>query len=481
MNNKWYPNIIDIIDNSIVVFDTSALLNVYRYSLVSSKRIFNYIKKYEDKIWIPSQVKKEFYKNKEKVRSINLYKNLDNKLIRHVETKRDELLVQLSEYEKKRFSKFSELKNQLEAKFLDMSTIIKAYKKEIAEETGVYKDFIEEVDSFLDSLLKSDKVSKEMNMVELLEVLKEGELRYRYNLPPGYEDAKNKEGIDKFGDLIMWKEILKKTSEINKKHIIFVTSDTKPDWFRKNNHNQVLNPREELISEFDHYYAEKELIIIPFENFIEELSDLSNQSDRDLLLELRMNNLVKRLSQESFKKIIEEKLVSIDINNLRKKVMQSSNGTERHFIQNLIEVSSPSIESVTINTNGIKVEKNEVIYYINIIAECDFSTVSYSSDIVSYGSIQNEITLNIELKRKLEDSETSFITAFKENPFMIAVVTHFINDKEHYIWGSDHDLEEEFDENDDNETEIYTTCPSCGRGISQLNDAGNGFCIYCPQ
>lgn len=379
MSSKWYPNIIDIIGDSIIVFDTSALLNVYRYSLVSSKRILNYIRKYEDKLWLPSQVRKEFYKHKDEVRSINLYKNLDKNLIRNVETNRDKLMVQLSEYEKKRFSKFTELKSQLEAKFLEMNAIIKAYKTEIAEETGVYKDFIEEVDSFLESLLESDKVSEEMNFVELLEVLKEGELRYRYSLPPGYEDAKTKEGIDKYGDLIMWKQIIKKSSDITKKHIIFVTNDTKPDWFHKNNKNEVLNPREELISEFNYYHTEKEVIIIPFENFIEEISDSEDQSDRDLLLELRMGNLIKRLSQESIKKVVEEKIRLVNINDLHKKILQESKGMERQYVKALAEISQPDIETVTVNTNGIKVEGSEAIYYINIVAECEFPTVSHSS------------------------------------------------------------------------------------------------------
>lgn len=27
----------------------------------------------------------------------------------------------------------------------------------------------------------------------------------------------------------------------------------------------------------------------------------------------------------------------------------------------------------------------------------------------------------------------------------------------------------------------YTTCPECGRGTTEANDAGNGFCIECTQ
>ncbi|MED2615438.1 PIN-like domain-containing protein [Bacillus toyonensis] len=480
MSKQWYPKITDIIGDSLIVFDTSALLNVYRYSLVSSKRILDYIKKYEEKIWIPAQVRKEFIKNKDKVRSINLYKNLDKKLSRHVEEKRDELLVQLSEYEKKRFSKFSKLKIQLEGKFAEMDKIVKEYKNEISEETGVYKEFLEEVDTFLDSLIESARVGNEMNLVDLLEVLKEGELRYKYNLPPGFEDAKTKEGIDKFGDLIMWKEIIKKTEEISEKNVIFVTSDTKSDWFHKNNQNEVENPRKELMSEFKHYHSEKEVIIIPFENYIEEISNPSDSSDKDLLLELRMNNLVKRLPQESFYKIVNEKLSLINVDELYKKVLQNSNGKEKPFVQNMVEISAPSVENVIFNANGIDVQADDIVYSIKVIAECEFPTLSYNSGIMSYGSIQTEIIVSIELKRKLEDNEVAFIKQFKESPDSVVVkVTHFITDKEKYIWENDF----LYEENEDimSEVENYSTCGKCGKGINHLNDAGNGYCIHCPE
>lgn len=479
MTTKWYPNIVDIIEDSIIIFDTSALLNVYRYSLVSSKRILNHVKHYEDKLWIPAQVKNEFLKNKDNVRSVNLYKNLDKKIIKHVENKRDELLVQLSEYEKKRFPNFNDLKSKLELKFSEMDEIIKEYKTDISEETGVYKDFIEEVDNFLDSLLESEKVGRNLNLIELMEVLKEGELRYRYNLPPGYEDTKTKEGIDKFGDLIMWKQLLKYSSDIDKKNIIFTTSDTKPDWFQRNNQNQIVSPREELLSEFNQQCGEKEIIIIPFDNFIEEISDSSDISDRDLLLELRANNLIKRLSKDVFENIIEEKIKSVEIDDIHKKMLQSSNEMNYYYIRNLKQIYDPNIENISINSNGVRVEGNDIIYSLKVNADCVYDTVSSSSDLISYGIIQTELTLNVELKRKLEDSEVTFINNFKENTSDTITATHFIIDKEQYIWGADDDLID--DEDDVLDIHYYNICPTCSGGINISNDAGNGFCIKCSQ
>ncbi|PFX61668.1 hypothetical protein COL36_10765 [Bacillus wiedmannii] len=483
MSSQHNSKITSIIKESIIVFDTCALLNVYRYSLLNSKRILDYIKRYKGKMWIPSQVRKEFYKNKGSVRSVSLYKNLDKQLTKLVEMKRDELFVQLSEYEKKRFPKFTELKSQLEEKFGEMVTITKGYKEEVVEETGVYKGFIEEVDSFLDALLNSDKVGGAIGLVSLMEIIKEGELRYKYSLPPGFKDADKKEGIDKFGDLILWKEIIKRAGEISEKNIIFVTSDTKSDWFLKNKKNEIISPREELISEFKNYNSEKEVVIIPFEDYIEEISDPADASDRDLLLELRMNNLVKRLSYEVFSRMVESKIESLDIEDLRKKMTGNLDIMQRNFIDSINEIYEHEVQNITINPNGIKIQEGKIIYSVNAIGECGFGTISYSPGIMSYGTLYTDVIIGIELTRNLTDNEVSFIKNFQEDSDTVAKVTHVITENEKYIWGNDFDTDEfDFEDNDETgENEVYAMCAKCGQGISLSNDAGNGFCTSCPE
>src|SRR5205814_1021232 len=58
-------------------------------------------------------------------------------------------------------------------------------------------------------------------------IRKEGEERYAKKIPPGFEDAKKgNDSSDKFGDLIIWKELIDK-SKTDKRPIIFVTDDGK--------------------------------------------------------------------------------------------------------------------------------------------------------------------------------------------------------------------------------------------------------------
>jgi len=63
-------------------------------------------------------------------------------------------------------------------------------------------------------------------------------------MPPGFMDTnKDKKGGFLYGDLIIWKEIIAFAHK-NKKDILFVTNDTKKDWFE----NDLFHPK--LIEEF---------------------------------------------------------------------------------------------------------------------------------------------------------------------------------------------------------------------------------------
>ena len=63
-------------------------------------------------------------------------------------------------------------------------------------------------------------------------IVNEGKLRYEFQIPPGYQDLKEKIGTQIFGDLIVWKQILSHAKAINK-NVIFICNDLKIDWCLK--------------------------------------------------------------------------------------------------------------------------------------------------------------------------------------------------------------------------------------------------------
>jgi hypothetical protein len=89
----------------------------------------------------------------------------------------------------------------------------------------------------------------EYNFDEIMEIIKEGELRYRSKIPPGYKDQGSKEGISIYGDLILWKQIIAHAKKV-KKPIILIINDIKEDWcYKKEQKQKIEKPREDLIKE----------------------------------------------------------------------------------------------------------------------------------------------------------------------------------------------------------------------------------------
>lgn len=76
----------------------------------------------------------------------------------------------------------------------------------------------------------------------------EGRARYKEKTPPGYMDEKEKQGNDVYGDLVIWKEMIAKAKADNKS-LIFITDDSKEDWWWKQD-GGTIGPRIELLREF---------------------------------------------------------------------------------------------------------------------------------------------------------------------------------------------------------------------------------------
>ncbi len=79
-------------------------------------------------------------------------------------------------------------------------------------------------------IIDDKRVFEGLTVDELYSICSEGKSRYYKEIPPGFKDGKAKDGIDKYNDLILWKEVLKYCRK-NDKNLIFVTDDVKPDWW----------------------------------------------------------------------------------------------------------------------------------------------------------------------------------------------------------------------------------------------------------
>lgn len=103
----------------------------------------------------------------------------------------------------------------------------------------------------------------------LEEIYKEGLERYANKIPPGYKDSKKNCGNrHRFGDLIIWFQIMEKAESADK-DIIFVTDDEKEDWWELFEGFKT-GPCRALIKEFRSVVGEHIIWFYTTERFLTE-------------------------------------------------------------------------------------------------------------------------------------------------------------------------------------------------------------------
>lgn len=233
--------------NPLLVLDTNILLNPYRYSKDTTENLFEILESdaLKNKLWIPYQVAWEYQNNRlgvyyENWNAVELLSAAWNK-------KMDDFKKDTQKYWNR---------NPFFTKEAFEAAVTSATEK-IQEEMNKWKQNVEDYlnkDSIRDRIttLYEGKVGDDSTMEELQGIYKEGEKRFKDKIPPGFEDdtkEKRAKGLRHvFGDLIVWKQLIKKAKEKNK-DIIFVSGDQKIDWWEEW-HGKKLRPRVELIKEF---------------------------------------------------------------------------------------------------------------------------------------------------------------------------------------------------------------------------------------
>lgn len=354
-------------NNAVFVFDTNVFLNLYRYSQKTRDILLGAMEQLKERIWMPSHVAYEFMENRIEVifETIDRYAKLHEETNTFVKLCSDMLRV------KKDDSELVELKTYIE-------TWIDTNKGKNLLVTDVIDDPI------LDKILElfDGKVGEGFNEEEIKVIFAEGSDRYEKKIPPGYKDAVKKSGVmdnNAYGDLIVWKEILR-FSENEKKNIIYVTHDQKEDWWNIKR-GKTVGPRIELRKEF----IEKTHNIFhmyTMNNFISRFEGNKglkiDQSIMDELQSIQFSINKKdfiRLENIHFKGLDEISLEVKKIVNLRQKIdkIERSNRKRRNYIADLekkygLHEMPEDIKILVENTrnNLIKGEENLEKYQLQL-------------------------------------------------------------------------------------------------------------------
>ncbi|WP_423190186.1 PIN-like domain-containing protein [Alkalibacterium sp. f15] len=279
--------------NNLIVLDTNYLLDIIQLPTTVSKKYIEALEKVKKNIYIPYLVALEFNFKKSSIKK--------NK-IRRIKTYGDNIN-----------NSVDEIKKSIEAVDLVDSEEQEAFTKEIIEMTDEYSSDLKKLlNEKISSMITKEEESLYSQLIDIIEdrigvkyeqewideVQKEGEKRYKEEIPPGYNDSTKDDEKDstrlygdlkyqrKYGDLLIWKDIINhsKSSENKGKKVIFITNDG-----RSNKKNDLL-------------YRADGLIVGPN---IYLMNELQRESDKELyiLSNLRFVQLVNKLSDSEINEL----------------------------------------------------------------------------------------------------------------------------------------------------------------------------------
>ncbi|MGI3001705.1 PIN-like domain-containing protein [Shewanella algae] len=249
-------------EQTLFAFDANVLLNLYGYAIQTRNDFFNILESIKDNLWIPYHAGLEYQR-----RRLTVIKN-EKSIFNEIENNLEKIQnVFKGDFEqlalKRRFPKLFENTEKLEK---EINKSIGNYKKSVLHWNN-NQPCVRSHDAIRDKIneLFDGKVgSKPENQNWLDDLYKEGAVRFKNQIPPGFKDAgksKKEEGKSfhydglnyerQYGDLILWKQLIAKANDENIKNVVFVTDDAKEDWWYKinSNGNKVVGPLAELQAE----------------------------------------------------------------------------------------------------------------------------------------------------------------------------------------------------------------------------------------
>lgn len=272
--------------DGIIVFDTNVLLNLYRYSDNTRNALLNLIGKFSKQIYLPYQAAFEYNKNRCEViaEQEKAYKEFLEKI---TQIKKD-----LQSTNKPPFLT-QDVDKELNSAFIKVNA-------EVEDSLKKYSQYFRK-DPIYDILSKlfKDRITERYDDEKLSQIFKSGEERFKLKIPPGFEDEKSKEGNNKYGDLVLWNQVIELAKNLNKS-VILITDERKSDWWWKIKDGRTMGPRFELVKEMKdeanvgfHMYSSERFLEYGL-NFLEE------QVNKEALDEI---SALKRAEMEEIRRL----------------------------------------------------------------------------------------------------------------------------------------------------------------------------------
>lgn len=449
----------------VIALDTNVLLNIYRYSPEFSEFALNCIRAVKGYIVLPATVRMEYGKHcrAEFSKMQSRVQNAGNETTEQIKRSKVKVLATCDRLERLRFPDVADLRSSLSEKLDEVQTALQNFFADRASLEFIAHAWnnIDYVQALVSEWDRDGAIMQSPSQEDIYAWCEEGEIRYKKEVPPGFKDAKNKDGVRKYSDLILWKELLRFAAK-EKKHVIFVTDDVKADWWDLSNTSRQFHQK--LITEF----AKTGQQVLPFvsHEFYNEISTAYAVEISDVV------ELALRMTDEDYCNKIADVVFDCIADSLVYSGIAYIDASTAH-------IGSEGIEELEITDHEFisaeRVDRDEdvVTYQFKFQVTAEGTSYEYwgrdddtkevirsgGTDHVFKGILTAEVQRAADIYLDFED-DSSFDS--------VEIVEGNLIETEH---------EERWDV-DMPEWGELGVCPDCGQPLNTENDAG-GFCVNC--
>lgn len=285
--------------NCTFILDTNVLLNLYRYPEQAKNDLLKALNAISARLWVPFYVTLEYQRNRIKVIAEQIKKfNEVDKVLKESESRLIDGLGAL-QLKKKHSSIDPE---DMVSRITNILDEFREHLKELKEKQLNINDD-DKIREAIDSLLKG-KIGPEPKKQEDIDTIyRDAEKRYSKRIPPGFIDTRKEFDDDpieficngiiynrKYGDYLIWSQIINGIKENKKAHVIFITDDKKDDWWWTEDvlGKKTIGPRPELVEEICRLAGVKVFHMYNSDKFMEYSSKyLSVKYHKDSISQIR--------------------------------------------------------------------------------------------------------------------------------------------------------------------------------------------------
>ena len=374
-------NLREIWDTSLFVLDANILLNLYRYSDTTRGEFLRILEKIKERAWLPHRAAEEYLNNRLSVigQQEKSYDDTDKSIV----------------------SLRSDLENARQHPFVcqevmvKVSTLFDELCEELKKNKAVHTTRISN-DEIKDSnaAIFEGNIGLPYEKEKLEKLISEGEERYEQKIPPGFKDGSKvgdsevfTEKCKKYGDLIVWTQVIDKAIESGK-GIILVTDDKKEDWWEKFK-GKTVGPRPELVKEFKdranntfHMYQADRFLELARKNLDEHVSEAIVEEIR----EVRRRDKIAHKRMKEMENLERQKTaishLSQELNHSKHRMMNHEE--ERHMLQQRMQ----KLESMR---NEMGNHKEHIMGQDHTAPEFEHFTSRYAVLSKEYAQVQNQL------------------------------------------------------------------------------------------